>query len=391
MGRRVRCPCGVTFEIEADQAETVCPSCGKRGRPRGDSVPRRDVFISYSSHDQKIADAACAILEQHKLRCWIAPRDILPGADWGGAIVHGIEECRLFVLVYTNNSNQSPQVLREVERAVANGLPIIPLRLDTTAPTKSMEYFISSQHWMDALNPPLEAHLNKLAETAKRLLTGRSDSVPVPTSTTRAPKPDALRLWKWLLAGIVVVAGGFAANHWLIGRTRDPSQRAETTKNHETAGNSAGTSAQPAARPVAPKPDEVHDPIFLSVMTERFERFDGDRNDSLSAPELRRIPGIHAQEGDALIRLFNLIDVDSNQAISRDELLNMTGVILRTMDDDGDERLDRTEFLAQPRFRGRDKQRAGLNAFREVDNDQDNYLTVKEMERAQAEAMLSKK
>ena len=50
-----------------------------------------DVFISYSSKDKLIADAACAILESKGIRCWIAPRDILPGADWGESIVDALE------------------------------------------------------------------------------------------------------------------------------------------------------------------------------------------------------------------------------------------------------------------------------------------------------------
>ncbi len=38
-----------------------------------------DVFISYSSDDKLIADAICAELESRRIRCWIAPRDALPG------------------------------------------------------------------------------------------------------------------------------------------------------------------------------------------------------------------------------------------------------------------------------------------------------------------------
>ena len=37
-----------------------------------------DVFISYSSKDKKWADATCAILERHRIRCWVAPRGITP-------------------------------------------------------------------------------------------------------------------------------------------------------------------------------------------------------------------------------------------------------------------------------------------------------------------------
>ena len=49
-----------------------------------------DVFISYSSKDKPAADAACAILELKGIRCWIAPRDIVPGTDWGELIIDAL-------------------------------------------------------------------------------------------------------------------------------------------------------------------------------------------------------------------------------------------------------------------------------------------------------------
>jgi hypothetical protein len=49
-----------------------------------------DVFISHSTEDKAVADAVCAILEKNGVRCWIAARDILPGADWSASIVDGI-------------------------------------------------------------------------------------------------------------------------------------------------------------------------------------------------------------------------------------------------------------------------------------------------------------
>lgn len=129
-----------------------------------------DVFISYSSQDKPIADAACSILEKMGVRCWIAPRDVTPGTNYGGAIVQAIRDSSVLVLILSSNSNQSPQVLREVERAVSSGLPIIPLRVEEVQLTPSMEYYVSSQHWLDAMNPPLENHLHKLGATVKALL-----------------------------------------------------------------------------------------------------------------------------------------------------------------------------------------------------------------------------
>src|SRR5208282_2485330 len=129
-----------------------------------------DVFISYSSKDKPIADAICATLEQNAVRCWIAPRDIQPGADWGESIVHAIAGSRIFVLVLSHSANTSQQIKREVERAVNRGLPIIPYRIEDVTPSDSLEYFLSTPHWLDAFTPPIARHAQYLADTVKRIL-----------------------------------------------------------------------------------------------------------------------------------------------------------------------------------------------------------------------------
>ena len=58
-----------------------------------------DVFISYASKDKAIADAVCARLEQASLKCWIAPRDILPGEEYASAIIGAIVEVKILILV----------------------------------------------------------------------------------------------------------------------------------------------------------------------------------------------------------------------------------------------------------------------------------------------------
>ena len=129
-----------------------------------------DVFISYSHEDKAAADAACATLEQAGIRCWISPRDIVPGMDWSELIINALERAKLMVLIFSGHANESPQIKREVERAVHIGLPIIPVRIEDTAPSKSLEYFISTPHWLDAFTPPLEERLKQLAAAARALL-----------------------------------------------------------------------------------------------------------------------------------------------------------------------------------------------------------------------------
>ena len=132
-----------------------------------------DVFISYSSKDKAAADAACNVLERNGVRVWIAPRDILPGVGWAESLIGGINNARVMVLVYSSNANSSPQIEREVERAINKGLPVVPFRVEDVAPSATLEYFISETHWLDAFPPPLEHHLERLADAVKRLLASK--------------------------------------------------------------------------------------------------------------------------------------------------------------------------------------------------------------------------
>ena len=131
-----------------------------------------DVFVSYSSKDKPIADAVVAGLENKGIRCWVAPRDIIPGSNWGDAIVNAIQGSRFMVIILSENSNQSKQVLREVERAVNNNVIIIPFRIEQIDPTGAMAYFLSTEHWLDAITPPLESHIAKLQTTLQHFISG---------------------------------------------------------------------------------------------------------------------------------------------------------------------------------------------------------------------------
>ncbi len=171
-----------------------------------------DVFVSHASEDKPTADAVCATLENNGIRCWIAPRDILPGVDWGGAIVDAINTSRLMVLVYSAKANDSPQIKREVERAVNRGLTIIPFRIEDVPMSRTLEFFISMPHWLDALTPPLQLHLDRLAETA-RLNLERSGAplAPPPGGQTTASRTTqrrvplsrdlARRIGQWAIGG----------------------------------------------------------------------------------------------------------------------------------------------------------------------------------------------
>ncbi|MDO8728005.1 MAG: TIR domain-containing protein [Candidatus Methanoperedens sp.] len=129
-----------------------------------------DVFISHSSKDKTIADAVCAAIEAAKIRCWIAPRDIMPGEKWAGAITKAISSSRIMVLIFSENSNNSEDVLNELQLAKDAGAIIIPLNIGYILPKGEMGYYLNRTHWLDAMNPPTKKQLQELVETASRIL-----------------------------------------------------------------------------------------------------------------------------------------------------------------------------------------------------------------------------
>lgn len=208
-----------------------------------------DVFISYSHRDKQVADAACARLEQAGRRCWIAPRDI-HGGEWGKSIIEGISAARVFVLIFSAHANRSPQVNREVERAVSKGLPIIPFRIEDVAPSDSLEYFISNQHWLDALTPPRDRHLARLADVVGRLL---GEGIAV--GPAALPEPKRNNSVRWLAGGLVAVLGAatlIALVVVILLLSRKDNERVAVATGADAA---AVAPTRPAARPrTAPVP-----------------------------------------------------------------------------------------------------------------------------------------
>ena len=146
----------------------------------------RDAFISYSQPDHECAFELVARLEADGINCWIAPRDIAPSADWAAEIMDAICSVRVMILVFSANSNLSPQVRREVERAVHKQLSVLPFRIEDVPPSKSLEFFLSAQHWMDAFPPPRQPHYARLCTYLKTQLAAEPARAALPTLNAAA-------------------------------------------------------------------------------------------------------------------------------------------------------------------------------------------------------------
>jgi hypothetical protein len=236
------------------------------------------VFISYASEDVAIGTRICDYLEQNGLSCWIAPRDVTPGSDYSSEIVDGIESSRVFVLVLSQNANDSVFVKREVERAVSKGKPIFSIRVNEVVPSKSLELFISAEQWIDAWEPPLERHLDRLVETVRSEVEHNHPGAPraaihPPTAT----KGQKKRRYSRALAAAVIAAVvvGVALFTYQSYRTQRPPTLPQTTgqlqpplvaSQGDTSGSSntkSSTSAEPATPGSLPSARPATAPVPL--------------------------------------------------------------------------------------------------------------------------------
>lgn len=171
------------------------------------------VFISYSSKDAEPAQAICAALERAGIDCWIAPRDVASGSEWGAAIVAAIKASKAMLVVFSEHSNASPQVVRELEAAVSARVPLVPVRIGDEQPTDSVQYFLGVSHWLDAFPPPIEPHLPRIVESTRNVIKGSRVLLRLPRTRTG----------QIVLGGVAVVAAAFLAA-WLARPSFDPGK-----------------------------------------------------------------------------------------------------------------------------------------------------------------------
>ncbi len=106
------------------------------------------IFISYSSKNTDEATNACKKLEKAGQKCFLAYRDIAGGSVYAEELVNAIDKSNAMLLLLSEGANESPHVLREVERACSKNIPIIVYKLEDVVLSKSLEYFLMTHQWV---------------------------------------------------------------------------------------------------------------------------------------------------------------------------------------------------------------------------------------------------
>lgn len=99
-------------------------------------------FLSYSSKDTEIAEKILGIIESAGNKCFYAPRDIAGGDNYAGTIMRELEPCTRVILVLSQNSNDSQQVVREINVAVNQNKKIVPIKIGQLKMSDDMTYYL---------------------------------------------------------------------------------------------------------------------------------------------------------------------------------------------------------------------------------------------------------
>jgi formylglycine-generating enzyme required for sulfatase activity len=214
-----------------------------------------DVFISFSSKDTDAADKIRHGLETRGIKCWIASRDVAPGADFGESIVNAVEAAAVMVLVFSTNCNNSDEVKKELVLAGEYQLAVLPVRIENVVPSGAFRYQLTIRQYLD-LFQDWDANMAKLADQIARLVAARADrpgqtvviqntppqpsqppqsaadpitpqtpsATPTPVSTIKQPASSGTGQTIALIVGIVVLAAlAFAGTRFYFQRNQTPN------------------------------------------------------------------------------------------------------------------------------------------------------------------------
>jgi TolB-like protein/Tfp pilus assembly protein PilF len=185
------------------------------------------VFISYASQNAAVANSVVEALERAGLKCWIAPRNVVPGSQYADEIVSAINDAKVFVLVLSGHAAASQHVGKEIERASSKRRRIIVLRTDSAPLTRAFEYFLSESQWIDLAPGGFDAASARLLDAVRRHVHPAVVTEPSLTSDLRG-RPPIAKVWRKkriMTAGVTILVLALA---YLVVNRHELSARLET-------------------------------------------------------------------------------------------------------------------------------------------------------------------
>lgn len=129
------------------------------------------IFISYSSKEYDIACRFRQAFSERGIICWMAPESIPIGSNYAVEIPKAIQDADIFVLILSDNSQNSVWVRKEIDLAVNLNKLIFPIKTGNYQLISPFSFYLTDVQMMQANDDP-----NVIADKLCSLLNPQNDS-----------------------------------------------------------------------------------------------------------------------------------------------------------------------------------------------------------------------
>ncbi|MGI8518400.1 MAG: TIR domain-containing protein [Acidimicrobiia bacterium] len=149
--------------------------------------PQPMLFLSYGTPNAVEARELRRMLSESGYRVWMAPDDIRGPDSWPDQVLNAINKSSMMVVLVSSDALASRHVGREVNLAIEQGKPLLPVRVADVKVSGTLAYLLALVQWVDVFPPPLAHHQQLLVDRIKDLLS----DIDVSATTIASPPPPA--------------------------------------------------------------------------------------------------------------------------------------------------------------------------------------------------------
>lgn len=126
-----------------------------------------DCFISYSTHDQHIANFIYSELVGHGLDVFMASVSLKPGEHWSQQIFANLQASSWVIFLASKSASQSPYVQQELGMALGANKKLIPIVWDMFP--SELPGWVNRTHALDLRNATIPLIKSRIAEIANSI------------------------------------------------------------------------------------------------------------------------------------------------------------------------------------------------------------------------------
>jgi hypothetical protein len=124
----------------------------------------KSVYVSFVEDNKGIANGLVQYLNESL--CWVSHTDADPDKPLMDQKLEAISKARFLVLILSEHSNSSLEILKEIQHAFNSDSKIITLRIEDIEPSTELKNYLKNSHQFDVYKGSLNEYLQKLEKIA---------------------------------------------------------------------------------------------------------------------------------------------------------------------------------------------------------------------------------